>query len=225
MKIIKIENGRTIQTLDLEVENTHSYQLENGAVTHNTSSLVLGTSSGIHAWHNEYYIRRLRVGKDEAIYKYLIKEHPEIVEDEYFKPHQQAVISIPQKAPNNAITRQESALELLKRVESVYKNWIIPGHRSGVNKNNVSTTVTIKPNEWEEVGKWMWENRNSFTALSVLPYSDHSYIQAPYEDCSEFEYYQKETTLHNINLNDIVELDDSTTQRDNLACAAGGCEL
>jgi ribonucleoside-triphosphate reductase len=62
-----------------------------------TTSLTLGTSSGIHAWHNEHYIRRLRVGKNESIYQYLLINHPELVEDEYFRPHDTAVISVPQK--------------------------------------------------------------------------------------------------------------------------------
>ena len=218
--IVKQENIRVAELIGIRAAARTTTIKPEG-----TSSCLLGTSSGIHAWHNDFYIRRMRVGKDEAIYKYLVNNHPEIIEDEYFKPHLQAVISVPQKAPKNAITRQESALELLQRVGLVYKNWIVPGHRSGVNKNNVSTTVTIKPDEWDEVGRWMWENRNSFTALSVLPFSDHSYVQAPFEDCSELEYYRKEKLLHNINLNDIVEVDDTTTQRDNLACAGGGCEI
>ena len=75
-----------------------------------TTSCVLGCSSGIHAWHNDYYIRRIRVGKNEAIYTYLSIYHPDLVEDDYFKPSIQAVISVPQKAPENAITRGESVL-------------------------------------------------------------------------------------------------------------------
>ena len=94
-----------------------------------TSSLVLGSSSGIHAWHNNYYIRRLRVGKNEAIYNYLYTNHPELVEDEFFKPNQQAVIEVPQMAPNGAITRQETALQLLTRVKDVRSDWVRTGHR------------------------------------------------------------------------------------------------
>ena len=190
-----------------------------------TSSLVLGTSSGIHAWHNEHYIRRIRVGKNESIYTYLMINHPELLEDEYFKPHLQAVISVPQKAPTGAITRQESALDLLKRVSKVWKEWVKPGHRKGVNKNNVSVTVSIKPDEWQEVGDWMWENRENFTALSVLPYSDHSYIQAPFEDITEEQYNELVKTLHNINLDDVVELEDVTNLQGEAACAGGACEI
>jgi len=190
-----------------------------------TSSLVLGTSSGIHAWHNDYYIRRIRVGKNESIYTYLLLNHPELVKDEFFKPNIQAVIEVPQKAPEGAVTRQESALDLLKRVSKVWKEWVKPGHRKGSNKNNVSVTVSIKPGEWQEVGEWMWANRDSFTALSVLPYSDHTYIQAPFEDITEAQYNEMVKVLHNINLDDVVELEDTTNLQGEAACAGGACEI
>ena len=190
-----------------------------------TSSLVLGTSSGIHAWHNKHYIRRIRVGKNESIYNYLVNNHPELVTDEYFKPNIQAVIEVPQKAPEGAVTRQESALDLLKRVSKVWKEWVKPGHRKGANKNNVSTTVTIKPGEWDEVGQWMWDNRDNFTALSVLPYSDHSYIQAPFEDIDETTYQEAVQVLHNINLDDVKEMNDETNLQGEAACSANGCEV
>jgi ribonucleoside-diphosphate reductase alpha chain len=190
-----------------------------------TSSLVLGSSSGIHAWHNDYYIRRIRVGKNESIYTYLLINHPELLEDEYFKPHQQAVISIPQRAPEGAVTRQESALDLLNRVSKVWKEWVKPGHRKGENKNNVSVTVTIKPNEWEEVGEWMWANKENFTALSVLPHSEHSYIQAPFEDITQERYEELVQHLHDIDLSQVVELGDDTDLSGELACGFGGCEV
>ena len=190
-----------------------------------TSSLVLGTSSGIHAWHNKHYIRRIRVGKNESIYNYLNMNHPELVTDEFFKPNIQAVIEVPQKAPEGAITRQESALDLLKRVSKVWKEWVKPGHRKGANKNNVSTTVTIKPGEWDEVGQWMWDNRENFTALSVLPFSDHTYIQAPFEDVDEATYEEAVQVLHNINLDDVKEMNDETNLQGEAACSANGCEV
>jgi len=190
-----------------------------------TSSLVLGTSSGIHAWHNEHYIRRVRVGKNESIYTYLLINHPELVKDEFFKPTIQAVIEVPQKAPDGAVTRQESALDLLKRVSKVWKEWVKPGHRKGANKNNVSVTVSIKPDEWQQVGDWVWTNRDNFTALSVLPYSDHSYIQAPFEDITEEQYTELVKTLHTINLDDVVELEDATNLQGEAACAGGACEV
>lgn len=139
-------------TVDIEVEDTPVYQLSNGMVSHNTSSLVLGTASGIHAWHNDYYIRRIRVGKNEAIYSYLSIFHPEVIEDEYFKPKEQAVISLPVKAPDGSIFRFESPMQLLDRVSLFNTEWVKTGHRDGQNTHNVSVTVSIKK-EVEKVSK------------------------------------------------------------------------
>jgi len=225
MKITKINRIPEKFTADIEVDGTHTYQLENGMVSHNSASLVLGTSSGVHAWHSPFYTRRLRVGKNEAIYSYLKTNHPELLVDEFFKPTQQAVIEMPQKAPNGAITREESAMDLLKRVKRVWVEWVKPGHRKGANKNNVSTTVTIKPHEWEEVGEWMWENRDNFTALSVFPHDDHTYIQAPFEEITEDKYNEMVKVLHKIDLTKIVETHDDTELQTEAACAGGVCEI
>ena len=190
-----------------------------------TTSLTLGTSSGIHAWHNDYYLRRIRVGKSESIYSYLQINHPELVEDEYFRPHDTAVISVPQKAPEGAITRHESALDLLERVKKVHLEWVKMGHRSGQNTNNVSATITIKPDEWEPVGDWMWDNKHNYNGLSVLPFSEHSYKQAPFEDCSKEEYESLMPSLKEVNLDKVIEIDDNTNLTGELACAGGACEI
>jgi ribonucleoside-diphosphate reductase alpha chain len=218
--VVKEENARVAALI-----GTNAAARTTTVKPEGTSSLVLGTSSGIHAWHNDFYIRRIRVGKNESIYNYLAQNHPELVDDEFFKPNIQAVIEVPQKAPAGAVTRQESALDLLKRVSKVWKEWVKPGHRKGSNRNNVSTTVTIKPHEWQEVGEWMWSNRDNFTALSVLPHSEHSYMQAPFEDISEEEYESKVKSLHNINLDDVVEVADNTNLQGEAACSANGCEV
>lgn len=190
-----------------------------------TTSLTLGTSSGIHAWHSKYYFRRLRVGKNEAIYTYLQINHPEILEDDYFRPHDSAIITIPQKSPDDSILRTESPIELLNRIKYFHDFWIKPGHNDGQNTHNVSATVSLKPNEWEEVGKWMWENRDSYTGLSVLPYDGGSYKQAPFEDCTEEEYERLSATLHDIDLSMVVELQDETDLQGEIACGPTGCEI
>jgi ribonucleoside-triphosphate reductase (thioredoxin) len=190
-----------------------------------TTSLALGTSSGIHAWHNDYYMRRIRVGKNEAIYTYLAEYHPELVEDEYFRPHDTAVISIPQKAPDGAILRTESPFALLDRIKKVHLEWVKPGHRSGNNTHNVSATVSLKADEWEMAGEWMWENRDHYNGLSVLPYSDHTYMQSPFEDCTKEEYEQLFQSLSNVDLSQVIELDDNTNLSGELACAGGACEI
>jgi ribonucleoside-triphosphate reductase len=190
-----------------------------------TTSLVLGTSSGIHAWHNDYYIRRLRVGKNESIYAYLNTNHPELLEDDYFRPHDTAVISIPQMAPKGSILRTESAFDLLERVKKVATEWVKPGHRTGSNGHNVSATISLKDGEWDEAGKWMWENRNYYNGLSVLPYNGGTYVQAPFEDITKEKYLEMIDSLKNIDLTKVVELEDNTDLKGELACAGGACEI
>ena len=190
-----------------------------------TTSLVLGSSSGIHAWHNDYYLRRLRVGKNEAIYNYLSKNHPNLVEDEIFRPNDTAVISVPQKAPKGSVTRHESALELLDRVKTITENWVKPGHIDGQNTHNVSATISIKNEEWESVGDWMWRNRNMYNGLSVLPYDNGTYQQAPFEDIDEKQYEELVKSLENIDLTYVTEDSDETNLSDQAACAGGSCEI
>ncbi len=190
-----------------------------------TSSLVLGTSSGIHAWHNDYYIRRIRVGKNEAIYNYLAVNHPELVEDDFFKPTIQAVISVPQAAPEGSILRTENVIDMLERTKKFNVQWVRKGHRKGANTNNVSATVSIQEGEWEEVGNWMWENRETFNGLSVLPYFGGSYTQAPFEDITKEQFDEMAQHLHNIDLSQIVEFTDDTALMDQAACAGGACEI
>ena len=190
-----------------------------------TTSLTLGTSSGIHAWHNDYYLRRIRVGKNESLYSYLAVNHPDLIEDEFFRPHDTAVITIPQKAPEGAILRTESALDLLERVKKISTEWIKPGHRNGYNTHNVSATISVKDEEWEDVAKWMWKERKHYNGLSVLPFSDHTYKQAPFEDCTEEEYENLMKTLTEVDLSKVTEVEDMTDLAGEVACAAGACEV
>jgi ribonucleoside-diphosphate reductase alpha chain len=190
-----------------------------------TTSLVLGTSSGIHAWHNKYYIRRLRVGKNEAIYSYLKIHHPNLIEDEYFRPHDTAVIEIPQSSPKKSIVRTESAFDLLERVKKVSEEWVKPGHRKGSNTHNVSATISLKADEWDRAGKWMWENRECYNGLSVLPYDGGTYTQAPFEDITKKQFEEMSKSLQDVDLEKVVELDDNTDLSGELACAGGSCEV
>ena len=190
-----------------------------------TSSLVLGTSSGIHAWHAPYYIRRLRVGKNEAIYSYLEHNHPELIEDEFFSPHDTAVIEVPQKAPGGSIFRSESAMEMLERIKYVNECWITPGHRKGMNHHNISATVSIKPEEWEEVLNWMWDNRDCYNGISLLPYNGGNYTQPPFEECDEEIYNEKISSLTKIDLKRVIEYSDETDLKGEVACSGGMCEI
>jgi len=190
-----------------------------------TTSCILGTSSGIHAWHNHYYLRRLRVGKNETIYKYLLENHPELIEDDYFKPNTSAVITIPIKAPEAATTRDESVFSFLERVKKISTEWVEPGHLKGQNSHNVSATVSIKEDQWEQVGEWMWENRYVFNGLSVLPFDGGTYVQAPFQDCSEKEYEKLVSHLKSVDLTKIVEQSDDTNLKGEIACGGGACEI
>jgi ribonucleoside-diphosphate reductase alpha chain len=219
-KVVKEENRKTAELLKINPAARTTTVKPAG-----TTSLTLGTSSGIHAWHNEYYIRRVRVGKNESIYSHLKQYHPELVEDEYFRPHDTAVIGIPQKAPEGSILRNESPIQLLERVKKVQQEWIKPGHRSGSNAHNVSATISIREHEWPAVGEWMWENREYYNGLSVLPYDGGTYIQAPFEDCTEEKYEELMESLKDVDLSKIVEVDDNTDLSGEVACAGGACEV
>jgi ribonucleoside-diphosphate reductase alpha chain len=190
-----------------------------------TTSLVLGTSSGIHAWHNDYYIRRMRLGKNEAIYSYLAIHNPELLEDEYFNPTLQSVISVPQKAPDGAITRYESTLDLLERVKLISRDWVKKGHIKGNNTHNVSCTVSVRDDEWKAIGDWMWENKDYYNGLSVLPYHGGTYKQTPFEDCTKEVYEQMMLTLKDVDLSKVVEIQDNTNFADSAACGGGNCEI
>jgi ribonucleoside-diphosphate reductase alpha chain len=219
-KLVKEENARVAELIGVNKSARTTTVKPAG-----TTSLTLGTSSGIHAWHNDYYVRRVRVGKNEAIYQYLAMYHPELVEDEFFRPHDTAVISVPQKAPIGAILRTESPFQLLDRVKKITQEWVRPGHRTGSNTHNVSATISLKNEDWELAGEWMWENRDFYNGLSVLPYDGGSYIQAPFEDCTEEEYERLFSKLQSIDLSKVVELQDNTDLSGELACAGGACEI
>ena len=230
----KVQNLNLEEAAKLTVETNKYYAAEIGVnpaarlttvKPSGTTSCVLGTSSGIHAWHNNYYIRRIRVGKNEAIYTYLSVYHPELIEDDFFKPDSQAIISIPQQAPEGGILRHEASLELLERVRDIYEKWIIPGHVGGNNTHNVSCTVSVKEDEWDKVGEWMWDNREYYNGMSVLPYFGGSYKQAPFEDIDEQTFEGMFINLKEVDLSGVVEVIDNTNLTGELACAGGACEI
>jgi len=219
-EIVKEENERVAGLLDINVSARCTTVKPSG-----TSSCVLGTASGIHAWHNDYYIRRQRLGKNEALYQHLAKHHPELVEDEFFNPEQQAVVEIPQKAPEGSILRTENALDLLDRVRRFNTEWVQTGHREGQNSHNVSCTISVKDDEWPDVGEWMWKNRNTFNGIAVLPYNGGTYTQAPFEDITEERFNMLESSLNEIDLTKVIEAEDETDLSGEAACAGGACEI
>jgi len=220
-QIIKDENIRIANLIGINPSYRLTVVKPSG-----TASLVLGTSSGIHSWHSKYYIRRIRIGKDEALYEYLMETCPSILEDDIFKPHLQSVISIPQKAPEGAITRKdESAIELLERIKDIQQRWIKPGHVKGSNTHNISATITMKPHEWEEVGEWLYKNKKFINAASFLPEDLGTYKQAPYEEITEEEYHEKIQHLTKIDLKKVKEKQDLTNFSDQVSCSGNSCEI
>lgn len=192
-----------------------------------TTSVVLSSSSGIHSWHDFWWIRRVRIGKHEAIYKFFQKYLSEFLEDDLEKPDLQAILCIPCKAPDNAITRDtESALDLLERVRKFYNEWVYPGHNRGENTHSISVTVSVRDNEWDTVRTWMWENRDNYAGISVLPFDGGTYKQAPFESISEEEYERLATKLpSDLDFTKVIELDDNTSLQGEAACAGGACNI
>jgi ribonucleoside-triphosphate reductase len=219
-KVVKKENARVAKLIGIKKAARCTTVKPAG-----TTSLTLGTSSGIHAWHNDYYVRRIRVGKNEAIYGYLAKNHPDLVEDCVFRGHDTAVISIPQAAPEGSILRTESAFQLLERVKKVATEWVRTGHRTGSNTHNVSATISLKENDWDLAGDWMWENRDHYNGLAVLPYDGGTYTQAPFEDITKKKFNEMVKSLMDIDLSKVIEQDDETNLTGELACAGGACEV
>jgi ribonucleoside-diphosphate reductase alpha chain len=190
-----------------------------------TTSLVLGTASGIHAWHAPYYLRTMRFNKSEDLAMYLEINHPELCEDDVLRPKDTLCVRIPVAAPEGSILRTESPLDTLERVKKFATEWILPGHINGDNTHNVSATISIT-DEWEVVGQWMWTNRNVYNGLSVLPYFGGSYKQAPFEDITKEQYEEKIISLQSVDLTKVMELDDSVDFGAIAACSGpGGCEI
>lgn len=193
-----------------------------------TASLVAGTSSGIHAFHAPYYIRRMRINKNEELYTYLKSILDEtFIEDEFFSPTTTAVLSMPIKSPETSIFRNETEIDLLERMKKFQLEWIRSGYISGANNNNVSLTVSIKKENWDSVRDWAWNNKEFYTGISVLPYDGGSYPQLPFEDITEDVYNEMIAKLDgvHIDLRNIIEEIDTTNLQGEQACSGGGCEV
>jgi ribonucleoside-diphosphate reductase alpha chain len=181
--------------------------------------------------------------------------HPEMCEDDVLRPNDTVCVRIPIKAPEGSIFRTETAIDTLERVKKFATEWILPGHLKGDNTHNVSATISIDPSrryyrvkdeegnfltnaldthnigekltidEWQTVGEWMWENREHYNGLSVLPYDNGSYVQPPFEDITEEEYNKRIATLHSLDLTKVMEIDDNVEFGQTNACSGGSCAI
>lgn len=218
-EVVKAKNRLTAELINIQPAARATTIKPSG-----TSSLVLGTASGIHAWHSDFYVRRIRIGKDEALYHYLQAQHPELLEDDLLNP-KQGIICLPQAAPCGSILRNEDALSLLERIKKFNLEWVRPGYSAGSNANNVSATISIRPEEWPLVGRWMWDNKSSYNGLSVLPFDNGNYKQAPFTDVSESTHHEMVGKLHRIDLSEVYEVEDETDHSGEAACAGGACAV
>lgn len=219
-KVVLAENARVAKIIGIK-RAARTTALKPAGST----SLVFGSASGVHAWHNDFYIRRVRVGNNEAIYRYISRKCPSLVVPDNEKPHLQSIFEFPQRAPEGAILRTESTFDLLERTKKFNMEWVQAGHRTGPNPHNVSATISIKPDEWERVGEWMWENQKDYTGLAVLPHFGGTYSQAPFEDIDKAQYEEMLTHLTQIDLSEVDETEDGTSLQGELACAGGSCEI
>jgi len=190
-----------------------------------TSSCVLGSSSGVHARHGEFYLRRIRMNKSDALGQYLSNVIPELVEEDVTSSTG-LVVTIPQQSPEGAVLRDnESAFDLLDRAIMFNQQWINPGHRSGDNKHNVSTTISVKDEEWDKLGELLWRNRKNYTGISLLPFDGGTYKQAPFETCSKETYEKYSELVKEVDLKEVREEEDNTQRVEQLACSGGLCEI
>ncbi len=190
-----------------------------------TASLVLGCSSGIHPYYAKYYIRRVRINKNEEVYKILKNEIPDLLEDDFFNSNN-VIVKIPIKVESeNASFRYESLKEALDRVSFFFEKWIVPGYHRGPNHNNISLTLYVKEDEWEFLSEWMWNNREKYNGISVLPFDGGTYIQAPLEEISEEKYKELYSKLKNIDFKKVIETKDNTNLKEVVACSGNSCEI
>ena len=134
-------------------------------------------------------------------------------------------MSFPQHAPEGAMYRTESFMDTLERVKRFNTEWISPGHNYGDNKHNVSCTISLKDDEWDACGQWMWDNKEFYTGISVLPYNGGTYKQAPFEDCTKETFEKMFKFLNEIDLSKVIEVEDNTEAKDQVACQGGACEI
>jgi len=182
-----------------------------------TVSQLVDSASGIHARHNEFYIRRIRMDKKDPIYGFL-KDAGVPVEDEVFRPESTAVFSFPMKAPDNAVCRNDmTSIEQLELWLIYQRHWC---------EHKPSVTITVKEEEWPEVGSWVWKYFDEVSGVSFLPHSNHTYQQAPYEDITDEQYQTMSSNMPtNIDWASFVETEDNTEGTQTLACTGGSCEI
>ncbi len=184
-----------------------------------TVSQLVGVSSGMHPWHSEYYIRTVRADNKDPLTE-LMKAYEVPNEPDFMKPDSTTVFSFPVKSPEAAIVRNDlSAIDHLNTWLVYQREWC---------EHKPSITVSVKEEEWMEVGAWVYKHFDEVSGISFLPHSDHTYKQAPYQECSKEEYEELLNKMpKTINWSDLAfyEKEDMTTGSQTFACSADNCEV
>ena len=182
-----------------------------------TVSQLANSASGIHTRHSPYYIRRVRGDKKDPLTAFL-KESGIPTEDCVMKPDSTVVFSFPIKSPDGARVREDlTAIQHLELWLMYQQHWC---------EHKPSVTISVKEEEWLEVGAWVWNNFNEISGISFLPHDGGTYRQAPYEECTKEEYETMLSKMPNeIHWGKLIEHNDNVTGTQELACAVGGCEI
>jgi ribonucleoside-diphosphate reductase alpha chain len=215
MRIASIEtNARVADAMGINRSTAITTVKPSGTV-----SQLTGTSSGMHPWHNPHYIRSVRQDNKDPLTSFMndagIPNEPDVM-----KPNDTTVFYFPQKAPEGAVTRDEvSAIEHLEFWKVYKTSWT---------EHNPSITVNVREDEWIEVATWVYKNWDLVGGISFLPYSEHTYQQAPYQDTDESGYNQFVADMPDEidwSLMSMYEKEDNTSSSQTLACVSGSCDL
>lgn len=182
-----------------------------------TVSQLVDCESGLHPKHARYYIRRVRVDKKDPLAMVLIDAQIPHETDSY--NDSAWVFSFPQRAAEGAVTREDlSAIQHLEIWLAFQRFWC---------EHKPSVTISVREHEWDLVRAWVWDHLDEISGVSFLPYSDHTYVQAPYEECTKEEYEALVKASGKVEWGDLsfYELADGTTGSQELACTAGACEV
>jgi ribonucleoside-diphosphate reductase alpha chain len=180
-----------------------------------TVSQLVDSASGIHPRHAKYYIRRVRGDKKDPLTQFLIQQG---IPNEacVYKPDQTVVFSFPQRAPEGLTRSDVTPISHLELWLTYQRYWC---------HHKPSVTISVEEKDWPSVGAWTWENFGEISGVSFLPYSEHTYRQAPYEECTEEDYNKLKAEIPSINWEDFKETTDNVEGAQQLACSAGVCEV